>query len=403
MLRTTTRGRRLAVAVVTLAMGALAACEPMPHTTVSVRATPGAGADLVLLSGNARYVVLTATAAGPVVPGAGNWRLDRSTGDAVALPAGRPIRISSDGTRVLLELNGGASYTFWDDGVSAPSVGVLSPDLSARAFVGSDGTVQTQDVATGVTRPVEVGLPRPPGTTARASQVSDDGDTVVYLFGSTIRVVDLAAGDSFDLTSVGGGDVTEGVLLAGSGTALARTVDEVYCTFDGCEVLQSTIDLIEIPTGTVLAHHENLTNEVPAFTRIADNGRVVWSYRERTITDDAGAPQCPAAPFFVTCVVASSLVEVTAGGVRVDDAGPGHAHDLSVSDNGRFAALTKEQPGYAGYMPMLPVGVVDRLSSGDRWEFLGGAPATAVNGRISNDGTVISTTSEDGGWFDFEA
>ena len=81
----------LAVVVATLA-----ACEPMPHTTFTVQATPGSGADLVLLSGDGRFVVLTATAAGPVVPGAGNWRIDRTTGDTVALPVGTPVRISTE-------------------------------------------------------------------------------------------------------------------------------------------------------------------------------------------------------------------------------------------------------------------------------------------------------------------
>lgn len=404
MKRRTNWGRRLLlVPTLSLAVAALAACEPMPHTTFTVRAAPGAGADLALLSGNGRFVVLTATAAGPEVPGPGNWRVDRATGDAVELPAGRPLHISSDGTRVLLEVGGGLSFTLWDDGAATSAVGILSSDLSAQVFLGGDGTVQTQDVATGATRPVEAGFPRPAGTTARPLAVSDDGDVVVYRFGSTIRVVDLAAVASFDLVSVGGGDTTERILLAGNGTALAHTVDTVVCTFDGCGVLQSTIDLIEIPSGAVLAHHENTTSEVPQMAVIADNGRAVWSYRERVVSDDMGDPYCPSAPFFATCVASSSLVELTRNGARIDNTGPGAGLDLAVSDNGRFAALSKEQPGYRGQMPDLPVGVVDRLSSGPRWETLTGGPAPSSRGRISDDGTVISTASESGGWYDFEA
>jgi hypothetical protein len=396
-------GRSLVLPALAVAMLLLAACEPMPHTTFTERAAPGAGADLALLSGDGRYVVLTATGAGPVVPGAGNWRVDRTTGDAVALPAGTPDRISADGARVLL--TSGGIRTLWDGGTTSSPTGVLSPDLTAQAFVGvsGSGSVQTQDLATGVVRPVETAFPRPPGTTAWVHAVSDDGDTVVYGFESTIRVVDLGAGASFDIASLALDGAEESVLLAGSGAALARTVQEVICMSAGCGLMSSSIDWIEVPTGAILGHYDNTTQEIPRFTRIADNGRAVWSYQEETVGDDWGYPSCPSAPFAATCVVSASLVELSAHGVRVDPLGAGRGIALDASANGRFAALTREQPGYAGLMPDAPVRVVDRLSSGPRWETLTGGPSPSARARISDDGVVISTTSETGGWYDFEA
>ena len=393
----------LAVVVATLAV-----CEPMPHTAFTVQATPGSGADLVLLSGDGRFVVLTATAAGPVVPGAGNWRVDRTTGDTVALPVGTPVRISTDGSRVLVGDHTGVRL--WDDGVTTPAPdGVLSDDLTANAFVGGDGTVQTRNLATGVVRPVETGFPRPPGTSAWLFGVSDDGDTVVFRFGTTIRVIDLGAGASSDIPSLASdGDdtnpaTTETVLLAAGGAAMARTTESSACLLWGCEQFSATIDLIEIPTGTVLGHYDNTTQEAAAFTRIADNGRAVWSYQQRSVTDDVGDPGCPSAPFFAVCVVSASLVELTASGARVDALGGGQGLDLTASANGRFATLTREQPGYRGLMPDAPVRVVDRLSSGPRWETLTGGPSPSARGRISDNGMVVSTTTEGGGWYDFEA
>ena len=402
MVRKTMRGRRLLVApLLAVAVAALAACEPMPHTQFTQRAAPGSGANLALLSGNGAYVVLTATAAGPVVPGAGNWLVERATGDTVALPAGTPGRISTDGARVLLT-NGGIQ-TLWNAGVTSTPTGLLSPDLTARAFVAGNGTVQTQNLATGVVRPVETGFPRPAGT-ATVHGVSDDGDTVVFQFGSTIRTIDLGAAASFDLASAAASDTTEVVLLAAGGTALARTVEQLFCDpAIGCEVLVSTVELIAVPSGTLLASHDDDSQELRRFTRISDNGRAVWSYQERRVLDDAGAPGCPSAPFAITCVVAASLVELSANGVRVDALGAGYGLDLDVSANGRFAALSREQPGYVGFMPEAPVRVVDRLTSGPRWETLTGGPSTSTLARISDNGVVIATTSENGGWYDFVA
>jgi hypothetical protein len=174
------------------------------------------------------------------------------------------------------------------------------------------------------------------------------------------------------------------------------------CAGPECQQLWASTDLIAIPSGQVLAHHDNTTQEYGAFLAIADNGRAAWSYQERVVAD-GGDPFCPSAPQFLTCVVAASLVELDASGVQIDVLGPGRGIDLSASANGRFATLTREQPGYRFFMPDAPVRVVDRLSSGPRWETLAGGSSPSSRGRISDSGAVISTTSETGGWYDFEA
>lgn len=395
------RGAALAI----LAVAALAACEPVPHTTFTVEAAPGGGTDLALLSGNGRFVVVTAIAAGPLVPGAGTWRVDRTTGDVVALPDGTPRQISADGSRVLVA--GTTGLALWDDGAesTAPS-GVLSDDLTFRVYVGDDGTVQVQDLATGVVRAVEEGFPRPAGWVSPIG-VSDRGNVVVFRFDATIRAIDLTAGTHLDIPSLAteGTDTDppadEQVVLAAGGTALARSARSIVCAGPQCEQFWASIDLIAIPSGDVLAHHENATQEFAGFLRIADNGRAAWAYQERTVLD--GDPNCPSAPQALSCVVSASLVELSAHGVEVDVLGPGRGIDLAVSANGRFAALTREQPGYRFFMPDAPVRVVDRLTTGPRWETLGGGTSPSARGRLSDDGRVISTTSETGGWYDFEA
>ena len=193
---------------------ALAACEPVTHPSFTVRESPESAVTFRLLSGDASQAVVTATAAGQTVPGPGVWRVDRSDGSVVELPAGEPTKISSDGERVLV------GPSLWSSGsVLTPPSTVMSEQLTFALFVDTDGQVKTWETATGTVTPVETAFPRPPGTTAAiAKGVSDDGRTAQYELQGPNRIerfVDLDAGAAVDRPNGDDSFGSDGPLRAG--------------------------------------------------------------------------------------------------------------------------------------------------------------------------------------------
>lgn len=390
----TSGNRRFArfLVVIGVATGALVAagCQPITHGNVTVRAVPGANANFKLLSGDAGYVVLSATAAGPVVPGAGNWRVDRETGAVDALPAGVPKAISRDGSRVLI-----GTDTLWVNGVTSTSTGLLSPDLSARAFVGGDGTVQTQDVVTGEIRPVETDHPRPAGTTAEVLGVSDDGDTVMYRFASTLRIVDLADGSLLDRPYDIAGRTVK-YQLSGSGTGLAIT-DYVET---GLGNFNAGVTLVHVPTETVVAAYtDDSASWSYGTTILAADGTTAWLMHARVVPD--GTDGCPSIPLPAMCVVASELVYVAMGGPRVFDTYGAEFLAINVTPNGRFATFTKSNAPYVGFGQPGPVRILDAWSPGGSSEYLIGGPSESAYGYMSDTGGLVATTTRTGGWVEF--
>ncbi len=365
---------------------AATACDPIVHSNLVTRANPGDGANLKLMSGDGRYVVLSATAAGPVVPGAGNWRVNRETGAADALPAGTPKSISRDGSRVLI-----GSVNLWVDGTTSTATGVLSPDLSAQAFVGSDGTVQTQDVVTGVTRPVETAFPRPAGSTPTVLGVSDDGDTVMYRFDSTLRVVDIEAGTFYDRAYDIAGRSVE-YRLSGSGTTLAIT--------DHISWFNAGLTLIHVPSGdTIGSYTDTSASWSYDSTYLAHDGGSAWLTHRQVVGDGEGP--CPSAPMSLSCVVDTEAIHVSAGGVKVFDTYGLRVVHFSVTPNGRFALYTKEDSIYAGMGKPGPVTILDAWSTGIDSETLTSGPSTPAFGFMTDTGGLVATSSRTGGWLEF--
>ena len=385
--RTKRFGRMIIVLAATTGTLLAAGCQPINHPNVTTRATPGANANFKMMSGDAQYVVLSATAAGPVVPGAGNWRVNRTSGAVDALPAGVPKAISRDGSRVLVGTN-----TLWVNGTTSTSTGLLSPDLSARAFVGGDGTVQTQDVVTGVIRPVETDHPRPTGTTAEVLGVSDDGDTVMYHFASTLRIVDLADGSVHDRPYGIAGRTVE-YRLSGSGNGLAIT--DYVATDQGN--FNAGVTLVHVPSDTTLATYtDDSASWFYGTTVLASDGGAAWLTHERSVGD--GEQGCPSAPFAASCVIASELVHVGTGGPRVFDTYAGDLLAITVTPNGRFATYTKEgidsllDPPWVGFGKPGPVHIIDAWSSGTSREDLTAGPSKSAYGYMSANGALVAST-----------
>lgn len=392
----------------------LGACQPVPHQQFTVVEAGSGPIALRLLSGNGRYVVVDATGPTATVPGAGTWRVDRQGGPAVPLP-GAATRISSDGTRILL-----ASGALWHDGVtwSPPGNAAWSPDLRAVVHgTGDDGPVISRLVATGAERSVDDLAPAPADTTSVVpTGVSDDGGTVAYGVLSPTdpskRVVDLDTGvvhihpynsDTF--------------VLAGGGQRFARLRPT-------STLGTGWVELVDVATGTVVAHHDLPADAdqylVPHLTRIATSGDVVWVALERS---GSGAV-CLSEVWWATCVLASTLTAVHAGGARTFDTGPFATTSVDATPSARFLAVTKAR------IPMVndprgPVMVLDWLASDDGVEALSAAPTYtetqallclwafrqpaapctapeySADGHLSDDGRLVATTSLHRGWYEY--
>jgi len=417
---------------------ALAACEPVAHSSFTVRESPASAVTFRLLSGDASQVVVTATAAGATVPGPGVWRVDRSDGSVVELPAGEPTKISSDGERVLV------GTSLWSSGsVLTPPSTVMSEQLSFALFVDTDGQVKTWETATGTVTPVETGFPRPAGTTsAIAKGVSDDGRTVQYELQGSNRIerfVDLDAGAAVDRPN---GDGSSGQMdrfvLAARGDAFLHIHQVCDLVLDPephdlCD--PSWAELVKLPSGAVARRYTNPDGGTGM--RLTDrgfvsaSGQVAWVHREQW------QARCTADPTPVGCVTSAQMVTIWEHGDRsfslptspFPSIGTNDVDSVDVSARGRFLVADVHLSVYTFIDKQGLAGVIDRStgSTENLWgnplppsytetnsvtcSLLRGTPgspcslpAFAVGPQISDDGRVIATTSMSGkGWYEYEA
>ena len=394
-----------------------AACKPIPHPSTTVREQPGSAARFRLLSGNGRYVVVTASAASAAVPGPGTWRVDRTTGAAVALATtAAPVRASADGSRILFGTE--SDPLLWVGGAFVvPPSGVLAEDLGYALYRAGDGTIARWRSADGQVTPVEVGAPRPPATTAAApTAVSDDGQVVSYRLtvgGAYVqRFVDLARGTVVDSPT------GQQFALAGSGERFAR----LSTTPGG----GGWVELVAVADGQVVRRHDDQSGEALTSLRIGRRGDTVWAHRQRTGSTTQGTCPPVQSPIPLTCVVASSLVAISSWGASVYPLGPGFLRSFDIDRGGRFALVDQgRNPFVASSRDGGPTRVVDR--STDQVEVLDTAappytetdaavcfgagrsapctlPAYATDAQMSDDQRLVATTSRSGaGWYEFAA
>lgn len=388
-------GRRWRLGLVCL-VGAVAliaaGCYPMNHSSLTVVTQPGSGVDFVLLSGDGNFAVVT-TPTGPE-------RVDRRDNSMVALPAGTPSAISRDGSRVLLT---SATPVVWSDGVviTPPPGAHMSRDLTYGVFVDTDGTVKTWETATQTVTSVETIFPRPPPWTGvQAEDISNDGQTVEYSFlpGRFVRFVNLTTHQLYD-TSVPLTSGTDAIALAPSGTAFLRTHFEAT----SLDTFNSYAELRTLPSGTLVREFTTGSSTLISGAVIADTGNVAWVFGEEYTL-------CmPFPPITTTCRVGSVAVAIMPGGFRSTEMGPVapplalDPGGLAASSDGRFLLITAEEGTQVIPPPTNPqsVVVVDLYDPvANHSQSLDGS-ATSRFGQISDDYTVIATTTTNGGWYEF--
>ncbi|MEO6626969.1 MAG: hypothetical protein ABIP03_00220, partial [Aquihabitans sp.] len=288
-------------------------------------------------------------------------------------------------------------------------------------------------------RSVETGFPRPAGTTSvAATDVSDDGNTVQYAIagtgGTTVRIVDLTHAAKVDLPDHSGTatydtyevDTKDSFVLAAGGGAVGHLHQEVAYGIGVTQLINSTVDLVGVPSGTITAHYNNPVDDQQVVTKllVGAGGTSSWLYKERSVYK--GQPGCPSAPFPVYCVVASTTTMVGINGeVKNFNSGAASLASFDISRNARFALVTKELAPYPNLGPKGPVQVFDWLASDSGVEILSGgpsytetaplycgaltgsttapctAPGRSAAGQISDNGQLIATTSVRGGWYEY--
>jgi hypothetical protein len=400
--------RSLALGLVTVML--LVACDPIPHPDVTVREAAGSGVRFRLLSGDGSFVVVQASGAGATVPGLGWWRVDRRDGSVVALPdANRAMRISRDGSRVLLELTAGGPVVLWADGtvLTPPGGARFSDDLTFAVFVDADGTVKTWETATQAVAPVEPGFPRPPGTTAATAKgISNDGRTVQYTLSSaapTERFVDLDAGVAVDQPIQPElGDpifVHEGFVLAANGDAFIHVHEIGEIVGPNLTLQESWAELVTLPDGQSARRFDNLTTTgqpINGDPLIAANGKVGWIYAER-------GELCQP-PLTDICITASSAVAILANGSRTFNTGPNPLGSKDISTHGRFLVIDKSNLPVGGSVEGArgPVRVIDWVT-GTVETLTKEPPSLTIGGQISDDQHLVATSTSDGGWYEYAA
>lgn len=425
------RVRQLAAATTAMVLLAgLAGCRL--HTDFTVREAPDSAVTFRLLSGDGRFVVVTATAAGATVPGAGTWRVERATGAAVALPAAAS-RISADGRRVLLQ-----DGRLWrDDGPMAAAGDTWSDDLTYRTYL-AGGRVTVQDATGGPPVDVEAAHPRPGDTTAATPvAVSDDGLTVHYRLtraaGSVDRFVRLGLSPPLDLPAASSaGSTQHRYALAAGGAALLRTTLRLEPYEDpifgpGEILIDTTYDLVTVPDGAVTATWTVVSADTTPQQRwttralVSEDGRRMWVLATlvRTARDLCGTGPSPVP---LTCYLANTLTAVAAAGARSTSLGAGSVVGFDLTPDGMLAATDRRFPvpiGGGKYAPQITHAVEGA------WETLGQGPTTTTSDaftcsqmgagpapctinqvgsdiQISDDGHVLAARSMTStGWYDY--
>ena len=283
------------VAVVVVAL-LVSACDPVSHPVFTpVEPNPGP-VSFQLLSGDGNFVVVHATGAGATVPGAGNWRVDRRDGTAVALPdAYQFLAISDDGQRVAYLDPGGFQRQLWINGtvVTPPPGTVMSRDLRWGAFIDFFvSQARRWDATTGAMTAVEAGIPRPIGHPTmvwnKELGVSDDGHVVWFTLegptGCLTRFVNLAFPSVNDYPYCD-------MEVAANGAAHVRLLDRVS-TSGGILNIGGPrrLELVSTYTGTV--QRTLTTTYADAYfdgVILSDSGAVIWTV-EATLS--GSGPPC---------------------------------------------------------------------------------------------------------------
>jgi hypothetical protein len=420
--------RATALALAAALVLSLAGCRL--HTDFTVREAHDSPVTFELLSGDGRFVVVQATAAGATVPGAGWWRVDREDGSTDQLPA-EATRISADGARVLL-----ADGSLWDEGSVTPGSATYSDDLTYRTFL-SGGTVASQEVATGATVDVEAGHPRPVGTTgATPISISDDGQTVRYRLsrpeGDIDRIVRLGQPTVLDLPApiVFGPTHIDHRVAAGGAAVVTTTEEWSTVDIDGLFLLDVvvgvTVELRAIPSGTVTAtwtaSYEPSSRSWTVLGRpeISEDGRWVWITQASVILDSTRCS--PFTTLYATCVVQNDLTAVAAGRTRTTSLGGGDLTSLDITPDGLLAVtnrsfmVTEPRPWtsepqitHAIHGPWETLEKGPEVTSGDIqicYRYGDGPPPCTVRvygagTQIADDGKVLASRSLLGaGWYD---
>ncbi len=276
----------------------------------------------------------------------------------------------------------------WAHGATlTPPSGIrMSRDLTFGVFVDTDGFVKRWQTATRTVSAVETDFPRPsPIFGVQALDISNDGHMVEYAFlqhiYTFVRFADLSTHHAYDDPTANN---VSSLALAPSGT--------VY--LDATRLSEASV--ISLPNGTVLRTY---SLGLSSFFQIeggwmSDSGTVAWLY------EADHAFQCPVAP--TQCTLESVMVAlVPKGGTRSVDTGPGEltAGSVHLSRSGRFLLLTKDNVVSPGPLEPGPVQVVDWLNGGETLTASDGSHPSR-SGSISDDGTIVATTST-GGWYEY--
>lgn len=399
----------------------LVACDPVLHPTFTVREAPNAPVRFDVLSADGRFVAAHATGAGATVPGAGCWRVNRTHASVVPLPScNRALRISADGSRILLDTSSG--NMLWSSGttLTPPAGTVFSKDLTFGVFVDTNGAVKTWKSANQSVGLVETAFPRPAGTTsAQAKGISNDGRKVQYtLFGTNPieRFVDLDTNAKIDRSNSSHAD-TFSLAPSGGGFLQVHEVSHLNTNTNPPTLVidESWGELAAFPSGKVIRRYINTTQESIDRSFISDDGGTSWLYREQVV-------DCQELPAPAPCTTSSHAILVANVGAAVFDTGPNAVDAMDSFSNGRYLVYDKlGAPPGTGLPGPVPVTIIDWLSG--HIEHLtaaitytetdpnlcnGAAPCTitarSIRGQVTNDLRVVATTTSTAkGWYEYTA
>lgn len=429
-----TFGSKRALGVLACAASLLLLTGCIDLSTFEVEESNTSAATFQGLADGGGFVVLSSTGPTDTVPGAGWWRVDRSTGAAVALP-GEVDRLSPDGSSALL-----ADGSLWhDDGTVTTEPGVYSEDLRYR-LAETGGALVVHSVETGAVVDVDAVFARPAGTTAVIPvAVSNDGRSVAYqLKAGSVTTADrfahLDAATPLDLPHAT--DIT--YMMAARGRIVARADLEIGVYEDPnygpvTVNLQVDIDLIDIVSGSTVATETRTFLPPTDIERsnfellgISDNGKTVWSVEERFAADHGLACFGSPAPIVMGCVKRSTLTAVNIGrpSVHVDLAFTEiEAFDITAAGDHAVASLKHTFTHYVDMPVRMPPlllrrteGIVGQLDQGPTIEYssttacqyagVPTAPCTVpivgAHVEISDDGRVAAGNTMSGpGWYDY--
>lgn len=411
-----TKNVRRTLGVVTALLLAISVTGCRTYDEFAVRAPAAGPVAFRHLASGGGHVVVQATAADGTVPGAGWWRVDRTTGDVEALP-GAVARISADGSRVLLD-----DGRLWRAGQPiVTATGAYSDDLRHRfGLVG--GALTVTDVATGATVDVDAAHPRPAGAGVVVPvAVSDDGQTVQFEAHGTAKVIRTVrlGSDPVDLSI--DPQATEWSMLrfehrlSADGRTIARMeVVQLPMEVAGMWVAvdhAATVQLVDVLTGTVRSSGtwERTPGSSTTFTlrAIARNGSIVWL--TQTALETSRGLWCGGSATPNTCPTETLVraLRSDGGDLLVDlgwAAGRGWlVRSFDAPSSASFAVVGLGLNGPTGTLPQTgPVVLHATRGQVDVLEQTEDGAGPAHRAQMSDDGRLIAASGPgDQGWYEF--